>query len=208
MSERKISSILKRLGYRAKHGRRKGRNVYTSKSTEKYIHGNLYALMNKEGKQKLIYSMDFTEERVNGKKIYTCGVIDVNGKILVGYAFGSKCTAQLGITALQNAIENYGVPYMVMTDRGSQFTSKEFYDIMQGYGILHSMSRPHTPIDNRYIETFWKSMKVEIGNTKHLTQEMYKMVVEYYFYYYNNKRPHSTLNYLTPMEYYFQNNVI
>ncbi len=85
---------------------------------------------------------------------------------------------------------------MVMTDRGAQFTSKLFYDMMQEKKIRHSMSRPYTPIDNRFIETFWKSMKVELGKVKHLIAQTYVMIVDYYIYYYNNLRPHSSLNYI------------
>lgn len=61
------------------------------------------------------------------------------------------------------------------------------------------MSRPHTPIDNRFIETFWKSMKIEMGKTDLLTEHTYRMVVDYYIYYYNNLRPHSSLNYRVPL---------
>ena len=199
-SERKISGILKQLECRAKYGRRKGKNVYTSNNTKKYLQENLYRQLSEEDKAREIWSMDFTEEKIDGKKVYTCGIISVNRKILVGYSQGRRCTTELAMKALDAAISEYGEPYMVMTDRGAQFTSEMFYDTMNEKGILHSMSRPHTPVDNRFIETFWKSMKVEMGKTKLLTLETYSMVVDYYVYYYNNLRPHSTLHYRAPLE--------
>ena len=148
------------------------------------------------------------EEVIGGKKIYTCGIISVKTKILVGMAMGKRYTAELAKQALEEAIAIYGAPYMVMTDRGSAFTSKQFYDILQEKGIQHSMSRPHTPIDNRFIETFWTSLKIEIGKVKHLNEQTYTMVMKYYVYYYNHLRPHSSLNYETPMESYLRKNVI
>ena len=199
-SERKISGILKQLSCTAKYGRRKGKNVYTSNNTQKYVHENLYRQLGEEDKTKEIWSMDFTEEKIDGKKIYTCGIVSVNRKILVGYSQGRKCTTELAKEALNKAIAEYGQPYMVMTDRGAQFTSEAFYDMIQETEILHSMSRPHTPVDNRFIETFWKSMKVEMGQTKLLNLETYSMVVDYYIYYYNNLRPHSSLGYRAPLE--------
>jgi transposase InsO family protein len=199
-SERKISGILKQLLCTAKYGRRKGKNVYTSSNTKKYLHDNLYRQLSEEDKAKEIWSMDFTEEKVDGKKIYTCGIISVNRKIVVGYSQGKKCTTELAKKALDKAISEYGKPYMIMTDRGSQFTSEAFYVMMNEKGIIHSMSRPHTPVDNRFIETFWKSMKVEMGKTNLLNSETYSMVVDYYIYYYNNLRPHSTLGYRAPLE--------
>ena len=70
---------------------------------------------------------------------------------------------------------------------------------MEKLSITHSMSRPRKPIDNRFIETFWKSRKVEMGKLDLLTEQTYRMVVDYYIYYYNNLRPHSSLQYLSPL---------
>ena len=198
MSERKISRIMKLLGFSSKYGRPRGKNVYTSKNTEKYIHEYIFPKVeNKEEKE--IWSMDFTEEKINGKKIYTCGIISVNSKILVGYIQGKKCTSEMAIKCVTSAISKFGKPYMIMTDRGTQFTSKMFYDMISGNNILHCMSRPHTPVDNRFIETFWKSMKVEIGKLSLLNEYTYAMVVDYYINYYNNVRPHSSLGYKAPL---------
>lgn len=200
MSEYKISKILKELGYTSKYGRRKGKNVHTSKATAKYIQENLFKQLTQEEKDRLeIWSMDFTEEKVDGKTIYTCGIISVKRKILVGYAQGTRCTTALALEALANAMLAHGIPDMIMTDRGAQFVSREFHDMLENWGIKHSMSRPHKPVDNCFIETFWKSMKVELGRTDLLTEQTYRMVIEYYIYYYNNLRPHSTLGYRPPL---------
>ena len=200
LSEYKISRILKANGYRSKYGRKKAKNVHTSEHTEKYIHENLYAQLTPEQKNSMeIWSMDFTEQKISGKKVYTCGIISVNRKILVGYAQGDRCTTDLAMEAMANAMLAYGIPDMVMTDRGAQFVSRDFHAMLEDWGIRHSMSRPYKPVDNCFIETFWKSMKVELGKTDLLTEQTYRMVVEYYVYYYNNLRPHSTLGYLPPL---------
>ncbi len=201
MSEHKVSLILKELGLSSKYGRRRVKNVYTHKGTsKKYISSNLYSRLENK-KNKTIWSMDFTETKILGKKVYACGIVSVNSKLLVGYKQGKRLTAKFARETLEEAIKRYGKPYMIMTDRGSQFTSNEFYDTLKKNGIIGSMSRAHTPVDNVYIETFWKSMKTEIGKTGHLTEELYELVCNYYVYYYNNIRPHSSLNYYTPVEY-------
>lgn len=200
ISEYKISRILKQHGYRSKYGRKKARNVHTSEHTAKYIQDNLFARLTPEQKSSMeIWSMDFTEEKIKGKKIYTCGIISVNSKILVGYAQGSRCTTELAMEAMANAMLAHGIPDMVMTDRGAQFVSRDFHAMLEDWGIRHSMSRPHKPVDNCFIETFWKSMKVELGKTSLLTEQTYRMVIEYYVYYYNNLRPHSSLGYMPPL---------
>ena len=200
ISEYKISRILKQHGYRSKYGRKKARNVHTSEHTAKYIQDNLYAQLSPEQKSSMdIWSMDFTEEKIEGKKIYICGIISVNSKILVGYAQGSRCTTELAMEAMANAMLAHGIPDMVMTDWGAQFVSREFHAMLEDWGIRHSMSRPHKPVENCFIETFWKSMKVELGKTSLLTEQTYRMVIDYYIYYYNNLRPHSSLGYIPPL---------
>ena len=200
LSEQKIAKIMKELHLIPKYGRKKGKNVHTSENTEKYIRENLFAqLSEEEYNSKEIWSMDFTEEKIRGKTVYTCGIISVKRKILVGYSQSDKCNATFATQTVRKAIDSYGVPDMIMTDRGSQFTSKEFFVMMTELSIQHSMSRPHKPIDNRFIETFWKSMKVELGKTTLLTEQTYRMVVDYYVYYYNNLRPHSSLGYNPPL---------
>lgn len=200
ISEYKISRILKEYGFRSKYGRKRCKNVHTSKGTEKYIRENIYARLTPDQKRSMeIWSMDFTEEKIDGKKIYTCGIISVNCKILVGYAQGRRCTADLAMEAMANAMLAYGIPDMVMTDRGAQFVGRDFHAMLEDWGIRHSMSRPHKPVDNCFIETFWKTMKVELGKTDLLTEQTYRMVIEYYIYYYNHLRPHSTLGYIPPL---------
>ena len=201
MSERKISKIMKEKGLKSKYGRRKGKNVHTDKDTaEKYIQENIYKQLREEREQKEIWSMDFTEEKVSGKVIYTCGIVSINRKILVARITGKRNNQETAVQTLEQGIARYGEPYMVLTDRGSPFTSKSFKETVERHKILHSMSRPHTPIDNIYIETFWKSMKTEIGKVKHLTKEEYLLIMEYYEYYYNNIRPHSSLGYCAPLQ--------
>ncbi len=200
MSEKKISRIMKELGLKSKYGRRKCKNVHTDEETaEKYIHENIYKKLDAKEKEREIWSMDFTEQKINGKTIYTCGIVSINSKVLVARITGEPNNAETAVKTVEQGIARYGVPFMIMTDRGSPFTSKSFKEVTEKHKIIHSMSRPHTPIDNIYIETFWKSMKTEIGKVKHLTKQEYKLIMDYYEYYYNNVRPHSSIGYCTPL---------
>lgn len=199
LSEHKISKILKDYEYVPKYGRKKGTNVHTHKeSAEKYIADNVYWNMEEEKRPKKVWSMDFTEQKVEGKTIYTCGIISVVDKVLVSRISGQRNCSETACEALRQAVARYGVPEMVMTDRGSPFVSKAFHDLLEGLKITHSMSRPHTPRDNRYIETFWRMMKTEIGPVKYMSKSEYLLVLDYYEYYYNNERPHSALDYFPP----------
>lgn len=201
ISEHKIGAILKAQGLRSKYGRKKGKNVHTAEQvSERYISENIFQTLSDGERKKHILSMDFTEQKVNGKKVYTCGAININTKVLEAEVCGCKNNSQAACEAVEMAIKEFGIPYMIMTDRGSPFISKSFHDLLKRYGIKHSMSRPHTPADNCFIETFWKSMKIELGNVEKYTAEQYMLVMAFYRYYYNTERPHSTLGYCAPLE--------
>ncbi len=199
ISEHRISRILKEFEYVPKYGRKKGKNIHTHKeSAEKYIAENVYWSMEEKDRPKKVWSMDFTEQKVEGKTIYTCGIISVTDKILVGRITGQRNCSETACRTLKQAIDRFGKPEMLMTDRGSPFVSKSFHDLLEAEKITPSMSRPHTPRDNRYIETFWRIMKTEIGPVKGMSKEEYLLVMEYYEHYYNYRRPHSVLEYTPP----------
>lgn len=203
MSEKKISSIMKELNLKSKYGRRKCKNIHTAKYPYRYIKDNLYPNLTKDDKTtNEIISMDITEQKIENKKIFTCAVISLNSKEILALQQSDSLKSELVVKTLKQAISNNKLkPYMVLTDRRTQFVSRSFNSVLDEYQIRHSMSRPYKPVDNIFIETFWKTMKTEIGKTAHLTKEQYEMIVRYYIYYYNNKRPHSSLNYYTPKEY-------
>lgn len=201
LSEHRISQILKDHECVPKYGRKKGTNVHTHKeSAEKYIAENIYWNLEEGERPKKVWSMDFTEQKAEAKTVYTCAIISVTGKTLVGRISGQRNCSETACKTLQQAVAKYGKPEMILTDRGSPFVSKAFHDLLEEQGIIHSMSRPHTPRDNRYIETFWRMMKTEIGPVKHMSRSEYLLVLDYYEHYYNNKRPHSALGYMTPCE--------
>ncbi|MBR6351577.1 MAG: IS3 family transposase [Firmicutes bacterium] len=199
ISEYKISRIMHDYELVAKYGRKRRTNIHTHKEcVEKYIAENTYWNLPEADRPRKAWSMDFTEQKVEGRTVYTCGIISITDKILVGRITGKRNCSETACEALRHAIKSYGAPEMLLTDRGSPFVSKAFHDLLEREQITHSMSRPHTPRDNRYIETFWRIMKTEIGSVSNMTRAEYFMVLAYYENYYNYKRPHSALDYATP----------
>ena len=209
ITEYRISKIFKGIGHISKYGRRKCKNVNTSDNTKEYRKANLLPQISAEQKELLvIWHMDFTEVKTADGKIYCCGIIYNGKRILAGLETSKRCNGKFAVTTTEHAIARYGKPDIIHTDRGTQFLSKAFRDMMEREGITHSMSRPHKPCDNAPIETFWKSMKTEVGYTEDMTDEEMQMVTEYYGHYYNTLRPHSALGYLSPLAYINLKNVI
>jgi len=206
ISEKRISKILKNNHLEAKHGRKKlAKNIYTA-DKEKYIAENLIKGIKVEA-TNTVWGSDTTEFKCKDGVLYASGIIDVYDKTLVNLSLTEKVPdSELAQRSLRSAINEYGAPKFLHTDRGSIYTSKDFKKLLKGT-ILQSMSKPHSPNENQYIETFWKTLKTEIGRTKHLTKQELKKVVSYYVFYYNTERMHSSIGYVAPLEKRFSSQI-
>jgi transposase InsO family protein len=199
ISKRRIGKILKNNGLEAKYGRRRlVKNVYTA-TKEKYIVENLIRNVRPSATND-IWQTDYTEFKASDGKLYLNGIIDIYDKTIVGICYSQNADKAMVKQSVECAVEKYGIPRIMHSDRGSVYTSNEYRDLLKHNTILQSMSKPHTPNENQYIETFWKTMKTEIGRTKNFTIEQLKLIINYYIYYYNTERIHSAIEYKTPLE--------
>lgn len=135
---------------------------------------------------------------------YLATVLDLATKEIVGYALSETPDAQLAKKALQNAISLVKPDtrqLMFHSDQGVQYSANLFKDCLALHGITQSMSRRGNCWDNAVQERFFRSLKSEyLNGLKFLNHESVMDAVTYYIRYYNNKRLHSTLNYIAPAE--------
>ncbi|BCA64027.1 transposase [Sphingomonas sp. HMP9] len=114
-------------------------------------------------------------------------------------------TAQLVTDALMMAIWRRGKPDALLhhSDQSSQYTSEQFQRLMANNGVTCSMSRSGNVWDNAAMESFFSSMKTErIGRKTYRTRNHAKAdVLDYIERLYNPTRRHSTLGYLSPMDF-------
>lgn len=137
--------------------------------------------------------------------VYTATVIDLYSRTVVGYAVADHLRTSLIIEALAAALVTRRPPVGVIfhSDRGCQYTSKEFADFCAINGVRRSMGRCATCYDNAVAESFFATYKKELIHTRpwrDLT-EVQQHTFLWIEGYYNRRRRHSTLNYLTPLEY-------
>lgn len=90
---------------------------------------------------------------------------------------------------------------IIHSDRGSQFTSKAYKDLLLTNGLTQSMSAPASPGDNAVIESFFGHLKDEIDLKGIKTFEQVVATIDNYMYYYNNERRQWNKNRMTPVEY-------
>ena len=114
-------------------------------------------------------------------------------------------TAQLVTDALVMAIWRRGKPDVLVhhSDRGSQYSSEQFQRLMAENGIVCSMSRSGNVWDNAAMESFFSSLKTErtAAKTYRSRDEAKADVFDYIERFYNTKRRHSTIGYMSPMEF-------
>ena len=148
---------------------------------------------------------DITYVRTVEGWVYTATVIDLHSRKVVGYAVAEHLRTSLIIEALAAALLTRRPPAGVIfhSDRGCQYTSKEFADFCTTNGVRRSMGRRATCYDNAVAESFFATYKKELIHTRpwnglaEVGQHTFLWIEGYY----NRRRRHSTLNYLTPLEY-------
>ena len=108
------------------------------------------------------------------------------------------------VSALKEAIRNYGCPEIFNTDQGSQFTIELFTDVLKENGIQISMDGRGRAFDNIFIERLWRSVKYEEVYIKdYADMQEAKRSLKRYFEFYNYERHHQGLAYKKPAEVYF-----
>jgi len=137
--------------------------------------------------------------------LYVAAVIDLFSRRVVGWSMSTSMTAQLVADALLMAIWRRGKPDALLhhSDQGSQYTSEQFRLLLDDNGVNCSMSRSGNVWDNAAMESFFSSLKTERTARKvYRTRAQAKAdVFDYIERFYNLKRRHSTLGYLSPIEF-------
>jgi len=137
--------------------------------------------------------------------LYVAAVLDLFSRRVVGWSMSAQMTAQLVTDALLMALWRRGKPHALLhhSDRGSQYTSEQFQRLLAEHGVTCSMSRSGNCWDNAAMESFFSSLK-----TERVTRKTYRSrnqakadVFDYIERFYNPKRRHSTIGYLSPMEF-------
>jgi len=137
--------------------------------------------------------------------LYVAAVIDLFSRRVVGWSMSASMTAQLVTDALLMAIWRRGRSNALLhhSDQGSQYTSEHFRKLMEDNGVICSMSRSGNVWDNAAMESFFSSLKTERTARKvYRTRDHAKAdVFDYIERFYNPRRRHSTLGYLSPVEF-------
>jgi putative transposase len=156
---------------------------------------------NQREKLQVVVS-DLTYVRVNGGWNYVCVLLDLHAREIIGYSCGPRKTAQLVYEAFASVKQPLSRIEYFHTDRGSEFKSYEISDLLDAFGIQRSLSAKGNPYDNAVAEATFKIIKTEfIRNNSFRSLSELKEQLSTYIHWFNHHRIHSTLGYLSPIQY-------
>jgi putative transposase len=151
-----------------------------------------------------VWMIDITYLKLNGRFVYLVALIDVYSRYVIGWNLSFELDTENCLEALKMAL-GLGIPIIINSDQGCQFTSELWVDELVKFAIKVSMDGKGRCKDNIYIERFWRSIKYEaihLNEYKCFT-ELYNGVKEY-IKFYNERRPHQSLHYKTPANIYVE----
>ncbi len=137
--------------------------------------------------------------------LYLAVVLDLYSRMVVGWSIGERLGATLVMSALQQALDwrKPSAGLLHHSDRDGLYASAAYQRLLEEYQIRGSMSRKGNCYDNACVESFFASLKNELVNEQRYRgrQQAKVSIFEYIEVFYNRKRRHSTLGYMSPLDF-------
>ena len=152
-----------------------------------------------------LWVADITYVRLRAEFVYLAVVLDAFSRRVIGWALGRTLEAQLAVAALRMALvqRRPAAGLVHHSDRGVQYASHDYTEMLKQHQATISMSRKGNPYDNAACESFMKTLKCEevYRNEYRDFHEAYSSIGEFLEHVYNQKRLHSALGYIPPVEF-------
>ena len=200
----KARRLMKAAGVRVKRAKRRG--PVTTESRHGYnIAPNLLARQFDVDRPDQAWVGDMTYVWTGEGWLYVSTLLDLYSRKVVGWAMSSRIDTELAQDALRMALgrRSPSAGLIHHTDRGSQYASHAYQDMLREHGMVCSMSGKGECLDNAVAERFFGSLKREWTSHRHYAtrQEARDDIIEYIEMFYNSNRKHSYLGYLSPNAY-------
>lgn len=181
--------------------------IYPKENTSKrnYKEGILPYLLRNYDVQfpNQVWSIDITYIKMKRSHMYLTAIIDWYSRKIVGWKLSDTLETSSVLTTVREAVEHNGVPAIINSDQGSQFTSEDYKALLKSLHIRQSMDGKSRWADNVMIERWFRSLKTEkIYIEEYSTERELRSCIRDYVNQYNNVRPHEALDYATPVSVY------
>ena len=139
----------------------------------------------------------------SGGKFYLAAIVDLYARYVVGWSIGVDNDRHLTLRALEMAIhQRRPQPGLLHhSDRGSTYASDDYQRVLAAHGIACSMSRRGNCHDNAAMESWFSTVKFELGETFPSIERANELLFDYIEVFYNQRRRHSAIDYASPAKY-------
>jgi len=203
-SYHKISRLMAEMGLCSIHNRYRSRSLTNSKKSRGLNLPNLVRGQSFNAPYQAVCS-DITYIRTGEGWLYLCVVKDIVTGEILGLATSDNMRKELVIKAFLNAHARHNLPIGIIhhSDRGSQYTSKEFIEMLAQLGVKQSFSRIGMPGDNTWAESFFATFKKERVHFNHFATRDEAAFATFAWIEgrYNNKRAQERLGFISPTEF-------
>lgn len=193
-------------------GRQKGR--YRVQTTDSHhdqpIAPNRLAQAPKATAPNQLWAADITSIQTKEGWLYLAAILDLYSRKIVGWAMSERMDTPLVLNALAMALLHRSPPAKLLchTDRGVQYASGDYRQILADAGLIASMSRRANCYDNATMESFWATLKLELVYRRVFgtRAQARTQIFDYIETFYNRQRAHSALDYHSPVDFETLNN--
>lgn len=200
IGKQRLARLMGEAGVQGKMPRRKRPKTTQSDDRNPVVPN----LLNREftvEKRNMVWLTDITYIETTEGYLYTAGVLDLASRKIVGLAMADHMRTELTLTALNMAmLQEQPAPGLIHhSDRGSQYTSADYQQLVSDAGMIASMSRTGSCLDNAPMESFWATLKRECADRVFPSRnEARAEIFRYIMGFYNRRRRHSSLGYRSP----------
>jgi putative transposase len=194
-----VATLMRRMGIEALYRRKSTSRPHPEHTIYPYL---LRGVAIERANQ--VWALDITYIPMRRGFVYFCALMDWASRRILAHRLSNTLTADFCVEVLEEALARHGVPEIVNTDQGSQFTSLEFVEALKRRSINISMDGKGAWRDNVFIERFWRTLKYEeVYLRAYDIVSDARVSIARYIELYNTRRPHSSLEDRTPDEAYF-----
>lgn len=200
VSRARVQSIMQELDIRSIHCNAK--QEYKWRQT--YRKRDLLNRNFTANKPNQVWVSDITYFKVKGYGLYLCVIINLFSRRVIAYSISRKASTFLVTSTFREAFTLRNAPQGLTfhSDRGPQYTSNAFTQLLLQNNVKQSFSASGRPLDNAVSETFFATFKKEEAYRRdYLSERDFRKSVDEYIQFYNEARPHATLAYKSPIRF-------
>ena len=203
VSRKRIARIMRELGLEGR--KKRGFKATTDSKHTMPVADNILDRNFEVDAPNVAWVTDITYVWTAEGWLYLAAILDLFSRRVVGFAMSERIDRALVLEALCVAVGQRvpNVGLMHHSDRGSQYASGDYQDALQALGVVCSMSRKGNCWDNAVAESFFATLKTECVYVRRFATraEARETIFEFIEVFYNRRRRHSTLGYVSPVEF-------